>query len=84
MRNLFMGLDADQWEAAEGLPVSPYGDGEPLTVEDVKAGIVAMLRRLDEQDGEALGEWVCEECRAPWTHSTSQCQRCGNRTRLRA
>lgn len=46
MTNLFLGLNADEWETADGLPVSPMTDG-PLTVDDVKAGVVAMLRRLD-------------------------------------
>lgn len=50
MRNLFYGLDADQWEQSAGWPSSPY-KAEPLTEEDVKAGIVAMLRRLDGETG---------------------------------
>lgn len=46
--NRFMGLDADEWEASlgqEDFPVSPMAG--PLTVGDVKTGIVAMLRLLD-------------------------------------
>ena len=48
---VFLGLSADEWKAADGLPFSPMV-GRVLTVEDVKAGIGAMLRWLNE-DGHA-------------------------------
>ncbi len=50
MTNLFLGLDADQWEASDGHPRSSWSDGEPLTSEDIRQAIVAMLRRLDAAD----------------------------------
>lgn len=55
MTHRFLGLDSYEWETADGLPYSPM-TGAPLTVEDVKAAIVAMLRRLDELDRPV--EWV--------------------------
>lgn len=47
LNHLFMGLTADEWEQADGLPVSPWFG--QLTVELVKGGVIVMLRRLDAE-----------------------------------
>lgn len=55
MVNTFFGLNVEQWADALERGELPYSDftGARLTTTDLVAGIVAMLRRLDEGESPA-------------------------------